>query len=72
MDIYGVPRIKFDTDDFQNNGDAHNQLNVKLNPTLVVAYPTIVSATEVIGDATQSINAGFYPVASLMKAVISI
>ncbi len=43
-----------------------------LNKNIVGTYPTLVSASEKIGDATQSTNAGFYPVASLTKSVINI
>jgi hypothetical protein len=45
---------------------------VKLNPTPVVNLLTPISTSEVLGDATQSINAAKYPVESLMKSMISI
>ena len=45
---------------------------MKLNPSPVVTLLTPIGAAEVLGDATQSINAAKYPVGSLMKSMISI
>jgi hypothetical protein len=67
--------VKFDTDDFQNNGDAHLQITSAIKGTTYLTSFTqqpIVAASEKIGDATLPAAVANFPAPQLLKSMISI